>query len=353
MSRRTRAALALAAAALLGGSGCTTAQEEQARLNGEAAACPVDPDPSVRSSVRIGWQAIPNGDLIVQERQLLESCLPNATIQWVQFDGGDDVVQAFGSGSIDIGISGSSAAVTAMSPPLELPVRLVWIADVIGTSEALVSRDPAITTLEDLRGKKVAVTFGATPHYSLLSSLQAAGIEDEVVVVNLTNQAIPAAWERGEIDAVWTWEPTLSELMVSDGHVVMTSEQSAQQGHPTFDLISARAEFVEAEPELMTMWTRLQDHAATEIAEDPDAAAESMAVMLGTDPATVREQMEGYSYPDAAAQAGPDYFGGGVAGSLHSTAGFLGEVGLTDGASSEEHYEQIVHPDAIEEVAAS
>lgn len=103
----------------------------------------------------------------------------------------------------------------------------------------------------------------------------------------------------------------------------------------------------------MEMWTRLQDHAATEIAEDPDAAAESMAQMLGTDPQMVREQMTGYSYPDAAAQAGPDYFGGGVAGSLHSTAGFLGEVGLTGGASSEEHYEQIVYPDAIQEVAAS
>ena len=159
---RVRTALALAGAALLAVSACTTAQEEQARLNGEAAACPVEPDPSVRATVRIGWQAIPTGDLIVQERHLLESCLPSATIQWVQFDGGDDVVQAFGSGSIDLGISGSSAAVTAMSPPLELPVRLVWIADVIGASEALVSRDPSITKLEDLRGKKVAVTFGAT-----------------------------------------------------------------------------------------------------------------------------------------------------------------------------------------------
>lgn len=212
---RVRTALALAGAALLAVSACTTAQEEQARLNGEAAACPVEPDPSVRATVRIGWQAIPTGDLIVQERHLLESCLPSATIQWVQFDGGDDVVQAFGSGSIDLGISGSSAAVTAMSPPLELPVRLVWIA------------------------------------------------------------------------------------------------------------------------------------------EDPDAAAESMAQMLGTDPQTVREQMTGYSYPDAAAQAGPDYFGGGVAGSPHSTAGFLGEIGLTGGAPSEEHYEQIVYPDAIQEVAAS
>lgn len=202
---RVRTALALAGAALLAVSACTTAQEEQARLNGEAAACPVEPDPSVRATVRIGWQAIPTGDLIVQERHLLESCLPSATIQWVQFDGGDDVVQAFGSGSIDLGISGSSAAVTAMSPPLELPVRLV------------VDR----RRHRRLRGPRLPRP--------------------------VDHEARGPARQEGRRDL---------------------------RGHPTFDLISARAEFVEAEPAFMEMWTRLQDHAATEIAEDPDAAAE-------------------------------------------------------------------------------
>lgn len=343
--------LAAASAVVLLAAGCTSAREREAQLNGPGEACPVTADPSVTSHVRIGWQTIPNGDLLVHDQGLLESCLPNAVIEWIQFDGGNDVVQAFGSGAIDIGISGSSATVKAMSPPLDLPVQVIWIADIIGGSEALVARDPAITTVEDLRGKKVAVTFGATPHYSLLSTLEAHGLSGQVEVVNLTNDVTPAAWDRGEIDAVWTWEPTLSVLTHDGGHVVMTSEQSAAEGHPTFDLIWARTAFVDDNAAFLRVWTALQDHASRQLAEDPAGAAPALASLLGTDAAAVREQMAGYSYPDAVQQAGPDGFGGGLAEDLHSTSGFLADVGLADAANSPEHYRRAVHGDAVDDVA--
>ena len=56
--------------------------------------------------------------------------LPDATIEWSNFASGGDVVQAFGAGSLDIGLAGSSPATKALSAPLDLPVKVIWIHDV-------------------------------------------------------------------------------------------------------------------------------------------------------------------------------------------------------------------------------
>lgn len=315
------------------------------------ASCPVTPDPSITTHARIAWQGIANGDLLVKDLGLLEKCMPNATIEWLRFNGGNDVIQAFGSSSIDIGIYGSSAGVKAMSPPLDLPISLVWVPDVIGSSEALVAFDEEITSIEDLAGKRVAVTFGATPHYVLLSMISAAGVEGQVEVINLTNDKMPAAARAGQIDAAWTWEPTLTELTDIGGTVVIDSAEAAEQGFVTFDMQTARDEFIEAEPEFMLMWTRMQDHAAQRVIEDPELAAESISAQLGITPAVALDQMSGYTYLTAQDLAGEEWMGGGAAESIASTAEFLAQVRQSTGAHSPEHYAERVYGDAVQEVA--
>src|SRR5690606_40187819 len=57
---------------------------------------------------RIGYQLIPNGDLIVKDQGWLEQALPDTKIIWSRFDSGGDVNTAMLSGAIDIGLAGSS-----------------------------------------------------------------------------------------------------------------------------------------------------------------------------------------------------------------------------------------------------
>lgn len=318
----------------------------------EGAACPVTPDPSVRTTVRIGWQGIVNGDLVVKDLNLLERCLPNASISWVRTKGGDDTIQAFGSHTIDLGIYGSSATVKSISPDLSLPLRIVWIGDVIGKAEALVARTPEIKSVKDLKGKNVAVVFGATPHYELLSMLKAEGLSGQVNLINASNDTMLAAWTKGEVDAVWTWDPTMTELQQHGGHIVMTSADAAARGYETYDLIAARREFIDANPAFMTMWTRVQDHAVGVIQDDPDAAAASIATQMGIGVEDARAQLAGYRYLRASEQAGPDYFGRELPGKVLRTARTLSEVGMIPAAGTAQHYEASVYPDAIQEVGA-
>lgn len=342
-------AAALATTMLLSGciaSGRTSHPDNKAG----SVACPVDPDPSITTKVRIAWQAIPNGDLVIKDLRLLETCMPNAQISWVKMNSGADVIQGFGSDSIDLAQVGSSPAVKAASPPLNKDVQVVWISDVIGDAESLIAKDPAVKELADLTGKTIAVPFGSTSHYSLLTALQDAGLDGQISVINLAPDAILAGWSRGEIDAAWIWEPTQSELL-TDGHPVMSSADTAKLGAPTFDMVAGTRQFIADNPEFMNFWTAVEDEGTRMLNEDPESAAVSLSVQLGTTKEDALDLLGGYAYPSAADQAGPDYFGGQLAVDLTGTAQFLADQREIDAVAPDEVYSGMVRPDSIAEVA--
>ena len=348
-SVRKAAVAALGLAVLL--SGCVSSGRTSHPDNFEGTvSCPVDPDPSITTSVRIGWQAIPNGDLVVKDLELLETCMPNAKISWSKMNSGGDVIQAFGSNSLDISQVGSSPAVKAASPPLSSDVKVVWISDVIGEAESLVVKDESVTGLEDLEGGTIAVPFGSTSHYSLLTALGDAGLDGKVQVINLAPDAILASWNQGEIDGAWIWEPTLSQLL-QDGHTIMSSADTAEAGAPTFDLVAGTGAFIEDNPDFMTMWTTVEAEGTRILREDPEAASTSLSVQLGVSADDAQALLAGYIYPTAQEQAGEDYFGGGLGTSLEGTAEFLADQGEIDAVAEQKVYTDMPYADAIQEVA--
>lgn len=314
--------------------------------------CPWEPDDSVTTTARIAFQKIPNGDLVVKDLGLLEACMPNAKISWSNFASGGDVVQAYGANSVDIGLMGSSPATIALSEPLQLPISVVWIHDVIGSAESLVVRDPSITDITGLNGRTIAVPFSSTAHFSLLQALEDAGMDSrkDVKLINLEPEKMPSAWQGGQIDAAWVWDPVLSELKNS-GEVVLSSADTAEAGKPTYDLGTASNEFVEANPEFMKQWATAQDYAVQMINEEPEEAAQSVAVELGITPDEAVKLFEGYTYLRAAEQASEDALGGKLGQDLLTTAKFLVAQGGIDTANSPETYAAGVDAGPAEEVA--
>ncbi|MEC3917764.1 taurine ABC transporter substrate-binding protein [Nocardia sp. CDC160] len=349
-----RALAAVALAGLLTGSLTACVQSgrtDQSRATGDKVACPVAVDESFTGTVRLGYQDIPNGDLVVKDAGLLETCLPKAKITWSKFASGATVIQAFGSNSLDLGLLGSAAAARALSAPLNIGMKAVWVHDVIGAAESLVVKDSAITSVTGLRGKKIGVPFASTSHYSLLAALTAAGIERDVTLVNLQPDAIAAAWKGGDIDAAFIWEPTLSEL-VKNGHVVTTAADTAKAGKPTYDLEGARSEFVSANPKFLEVWTAAQNWAVNQINTAPDAAATRISAQLGVPVTEVRKQLGEYGYLDAATQAGPAYLGKQLGADLKSSADFLLRQGEIQALAAPDAYTAAVYPDAATKVSA-
>ena len=329
------AALAAVALAACGGSGGSSSSS-----SGAAASCPLGaPDESITSTVRIAYQKIPNGDLIVKDQKILENCMPKANITWNVFASGGDVLQAYGAGAVDIGLTGSNPAVKALSAPLDTtlpPTVNTWIFDVIGKGEALVVKSD-ITGPEGLKGKKIATPFSSTSHYSLLNWLAQNGLsETDVELVNLEPEKMIAAWP--DLGGAFVWDPSLSELVAQGGVILGSAADTAAAGKPTYDLANGVKSWIDANQPFMNMWAKAQNYAVNMINTDPTAAATSISAELAVPPADVEKMFGGYKYLSAAEQASPDWLGGKLAKDFEDTAKFLLTQGAIDAVNTPEAY---------------
>lgn len=176
-----------------------------------------------------------------------------ATVDWREFDSGAGVLRALASGDVQIGNIGSSPLAVAATQ--QLPIEAFLLASQLGNSEALVVKK-SIASPKDLIGKRIAVPFISTTHYSLLAALKHWGIKpSQVQLVNLQPPAIIAAWQRGDIDGAYVWAPAVNQLE-KEGKVLTDSSQVGSWGSPTLDVWVVRKDFAAQHPDIVTAFAR-------------------------------------------------------------------------------------------------
>jgi taurine transport system substrate-binding protein len=301
-------------------------------------------------SITVGYQNIPNGDLVVKQNGWLEEAFgEDVEVEWTLFDSGGSVNEAILGGAVDIGLVGSSPASRGLSSGIEY--RVPWIHDVIGEAEALVVRGD-IGAVEDLAGATIATPFASTAHYSLLAALDDAGLSaDDVELVDSEPEDILAAWQQGDIDGAYVWNPVLAELTADGGTTLVTSAELAETGRTTYDLAVVTDEFAEEYPDAVELWVQQQDRAVQLIQDDPDAAAEAVATELNITPEEAADQLDDLVFVGAADQLGDEYLGGGLAENLFATAEFNQSLGEIDSVQDESRYQDAVDPSFARAVA--
>ncbi|SFO44112.1 taurine transport system substrate-binding protein [Candidatus Pantoea varia] len=191
-----------------------------------------------------------------------------ASVDWRKFDSGAGVLRALASGDVQIGNIGSSPLAVAAAQ--KLPIEAFLLASQLGNSEALVVKKN-ITTPKDLIGKRIAVPFISTTHYSLLAALKHWGIKpSQVQLINLQPPAIIAAWQRGDIDGAYVWAPAVNELE-KQGKVLTDSAEVGSWGSPTLDVWVVRKDFAEQHPEIVTAFARSALDAQQAYLNSPDS----------------------------------------------------------------------------------
>lgn len=191
-----------------------------------------------------------------------------ASVDWRKFDSGAGVLRALASGDVQIGNIGSSPLAVAAAQ--KLPIEAFLLASQLGNSEALLVKKN-ITTPQDLIGKRIAVPFISTTHYSLLAALKHWGIKpSQVQLVNLQPPAIIAAWQRGDIDGAYVWAPAVNELE-KNGKVLTDSAQVGSWGSPTLDVWVVRKDFARQHPEIVTAFARSALAAQQSYLDNPDS----------------------------------------------------------------------------------
>ena len=302
--------------------------------------------------LRIGWQQIVEPSRVPQAQGAYEKAT-GATVSWNQFGGGADVVAAIASGAIDIGYVGSSPLTAAASQ--ELPIEAIFIVGNIAEAEALAVK--GVEKPADLAGKKIATPFVSTAHYSLLTALKHWQIDPaSLEILNLRPQEIAAAWERGDIDGAYVWDPVLQQIKSTGGTVLADSSDVAEWGGPTFDAWIVRKDYAEANPDVVKAFVKVTGDAYAAYLADPAAwgpdspEAANIAKLTGANAADVPALLKGYVFPTPSEQAGPNYLGGATVKAIADTAAFLAEQGKIPAPLAD--YSAYVNPSFVAAAAA-
>ena len=289
--------------------------------------------------INIGYLRVPNDEKIAKTEALFDEYFADKGIEtnFLVFDSGVEANQAFASGSIDFASMGNTNGIIALSRGLD--VELIWLHEILGE-------------IEDLAGKSIATTFASTSHYSLLQVLNEAGIADQVQLLDMQTVDIVAAWERGDIDAAYTWQPSLGSLL-ENGDMLVSSEQVAAMGHQTANVLLARKGFTEQHPELTADFIAALIAGGNLYRENPEQAAAIVAVPLGITAENALGQMQGSIWLTPEEEISEAYMGtsetaGDFSKVMKATADFLLEQGSITESPSQEEFDAFINPKYIE-----
>ena len=300
--------------------------------------------PAAAQEVTVGYQGVCNPwkwkiDAGVFERET------GYNIEWRKFDSGSAVISAMASGDVHIAMAGSSPIASGVSGP-NLDVQLFWIVEDIAAAEALVVRDgTGITAPQDLRGKTIGVPFVSTTHFHLLFALEQFGIDPaEVKILNMQPNAIASAWEGGQIDAAFVWDPALGRIKKT-GKVLVTSGQLSAWGKATFDGMVVNRAWGQSNKDFMAKFVKVISDADADYRNNPKSwsadseKVASLVKLVGCNAADVPGILALYNFPTLDEQASPAWLGGGENGGAARALRFTSEF------LKEEKKVQVVHRD--------
>ena len=280
-------------------------------------------------TVNIGTQEMPNDEGIAKQLNYIINNFDKLgyEVNITSFSSGAKVNAALLSGDIDFGLIGTCPIANGFSCGVDGEV--IWIHDILDSAESLAVKNSAgVDSVSDLKGRSIAVPFASTAHYSLVKALEDAGLsENDVTLYDMQPAEINAAWARGDIDAAYVWEPTLSGLL-SDGKILITSGDMSDKGYMTADLEVVRSEFAKEHPDVVKAYIAALDEAVKLYKYEKDTAVSAVANELGISESLWLEAKEQYER----------YFENGALGeNLYSTAQFLvSKSSISSSLSNEE-----------------
>ena len=192
-------------------------------LSGNAATAPTQAQRQTVDTIRLGTLPIANAlplDLGIQKGFFAAQQIE---IKKTILQSGNDIVLGMGGKSFDIGYVGYVPAMIARTTGI--PLTIIAASEVEGTSDAdnwqniIVKGSSSIRTPADLAGKTVAVNaLKGVGEVVIKAALKKQGVDpNSVKLLALPFPAMRSALGNGQVDAIWTPEPFLTQALTIDG----------------------------------------------------------------------------------------------------------------------------------------
>jgi len=199
------------------------------------------------SEIRIDWATYNPVSMVLKEKGLLEKVFAKdgIGIRWVQSLGSNKALEFLNAGSIDFGSTAGSAAL--LSKINSNPIKSIYVYSQPEWTALVTRKDTSINKIEDLKGKRVAVTRGTDPHIFLVRALLSVGLsEKDISEVLLQHPDGKTALIRGDVDAWAGLDPMMAQAQVEDGARLFYRNKDAN----TYGILNGREEFLKTYPEL-------------------------------------------------------------------------------------------------------
>jgi sulfonate transport system substrate-binding protein len=209
---------------------------------------------------------------------------------------------AFGKQALNAMIEGKADLATAADTPIMFAVmngNKITIPAVIQTSgknTAIVARkDRGIKKPSDLKGKTIGVTRGTTSDFFTDAFLVIHGIDKkQVTIIDLLPDEMVAALDAGRVDAVSTWNPTLTQLikMLGNRGQVFYAETLYTEAF----CITAGQDYVRRHPEVIKKVLRALVKAETYVKQHPEESRRLVAEFVKADKTLLDEIWDIYHF---------------------------------------------------------
>lgn len=239
--------------------------------------------------IRIDWATYNPVSLVLKDQGLLEKefAKDGISIRWVQSAGSNKALEFLNAGSLDFGSTAGAAALVGKINGN--PIQSIYVYSRPEWTALVAKGDSPITTVADLKGKRVAVTRGTDPHIFLVRALAEAKLsEKDVKLVLLQHADGRLALERGDVEAWAGLDPIMAAAEVESGAKLFYRKPEAN----TWGVLNVREEFAKQNPEIVTRVLKVYEQARKAAVANPADLTKSLVTATKLPDTVIAKQLQ-------------------------------------------------------------
>ena len=239
--------------------------------------------------IRIDYATYNPVSLVLKDKGFLEKELEKdgIKVRWVQSLGSNKALEVLNAGSIDFGSTAGAAALIGKINGN--PIKSIYVYSRPEWTALVTRKDTGITKVEDLKGKRVAVTRGTDPHIFLVRALQEAKLtEKDVKLVLLQHPDGRTALERGDVDAWAGLDPLMAAAEVESGAQLFYRNAGAN----TWGVLNVSESFAKDNPALVERVLKAYEEARKYSLANKDDLKKTLVTYTKLSDAVIERQLE-------------------------------------------------------------